>query len=60
MRFTEDQYNDLKEEIRSWILRIDEEEMLPKGIKALNFGLIEPYGIELTGAKVYNSEDDDW
>ncbi|MEG1615482.1 MAG: hypothetical protein RR202_02450 [Bacteroidales bacterium] len=60
MRFTDAEYSILKQNVKDWIVRIDEEEELPKGIKALNFGLFEPYGIELTGAKVYNAEDDDW
>ena len=60
MRFTDDQYDELKSNICDWILQINDEEELPKGIKALNFGLFEPYGVELTGSKVYNNEDDDW
>lgn len=50
----------VKEIIKNWILRINKEETLPKNIVALNFGLFEPYGIELIGSKYYNSEDDDW
>ena len=50
----------VKNIIKNWILRIDEEETLPKEIIALNFGLFEPYGIELTGSELYNFYDDDW
>ena len=60
MRFTDAEYNNLKQQIKSWIMQIEEEDEMPKGIKALNFGLFEPYGIELTGSKIYNAEDDDW
>lgn len=60
MRLSDAEYKELKELIKNWIIRIDETEELPKGIKALNFGLYEPFGIELTGAKTYNVEDDDW
>jgi len=54
------EYTKLKQCIKDWIVSINREEKLPKGIKALNFGLFEPYGIELIGAKEYDSEDDDW
>lgn len=60
MRLTDAQYFNLKEQIKDWILRIDEEEMLPKGIKVLHFSLFEPYSIELSGSKVYNPDDDEW
>lgn len=60
MRLTDAQYFDLKEQIKDWIVQIDEEELLPKGIKALHFSLYKPYAIELTGSKVYNPDDDEW
>ncbi|MEG1586733.1 MAG: hypothetical protein RR346_07650 [Bacteroidales bacterium] len=60
MRLTDAQYFNLKEQIKDWILRIDEEEILPKGIKVLHFSLLEPYAIELVGSKVYNTDDDEW
>lgn len=51
---------DTKEIIKQWIVSIEKEESMPKDILALNFGLFEPYGIELTGAKKYDAADDDW
>lgn len=53
-------YEGIKQTIRKWIISIDQEEKLPEGIKALNFGLFEPYGIELIGAKEYDPNDNDW
>ncbi|AQR91711.1 hypothetical protein [Clostridium saccharobutylicum] len=50
----------VKKIIKEWILRINNEEVLPDNIEALNFGLFEPYGIELIGALIYDAEDDDW
>lgn len=52
--------NGVKMIIREWILRINEQEILPKNIVALNFGLYEPYGVELIGSSNYDEEDDDW
>ncbi|MGL4294015.1 MAG: hypothetical protein ACRCSQ_10615 [Bacteroidales bacterium] len=60
MRLTDAQYFTMKEQIKDWLLQIDEEEMVPKGIKVLHFSLQEPYSIELSGSKVYNTDDDDW
>lgn len=60
MRLSDAEYFALRDEIKEWILRIDEDEIVPRSLKALNFGLTEPYGIELIGSKVYNAEDDDW
>lgn len=51
---------DLKEKIKYWILDIDKIEELAEDITALNFGLFEPYGIELIGSKIYDKENDDW
>lgn len=51
---------DIKEIIKQWLLTINEEQSMPEGIVALNFGLFEPYGIELTGAKCYDEKNDDW
>ncbi len=50
----------VKKIVKNWILEINKEETLSKDITALNFGLFEPYGIELTGSKIYTPEDDDW
>lgn len=50
----------IKDTIKDWILRINDEEILPNNIKALNFGIFEPYGIELIGSSTYDLEDDDW
>lgn len=50
----------VKKVIKEWILRINNEEVLPDDIEALNFGLFEPYAIELVGALTYDAEDDDW
>ncbi|MGL4697732.1 hypothetical protein [Enterococcus larvae] len=52
--------NLLKQTMKEWLIRIDSVENRPKEITALNFGLFEPYGIELTGANRYDLEDDDW
>ncbi|MEG2946752.1 MAG: hypothetical protein RR837_08405, partial [Bacteroidales bacterium] len=60
MRLSDAQYFNMKEQIKDWLLQIDEEEMLPKGIKVLHFILLDPYAIELTGSKVYNPDDDEW
>ncbi len=50
----------IKDTIKDWILRINDTEILPNNIKALNFGIFEPYGIELIGSSTYDEEDDDW
>lgn len=50
----------LKEVIKQWILSIEKEQSISKNIVALNFGLFQPYGIELTGAKCYDTDNDDW
>ncbi len=55
-----EKYFDIKNCIKNWIVSINEEEKLPEGIVAINFGLFEPYGIELIGSKQYDAEDDDW
>jgi shikimate kinase len=60
MRLSDAQYAEIKEQIKDWVLRIDEDELLPKGIKVLHFGLSEPYTVELTGSKMYNTDDDEW
>lgn len=52
--------DELKEELSKWLLRIDSVENVSKEITALNFGLFEPYGIELIGSKKYDPKDDDW
>lgn len=55
-----EQYIHLKQKIKEWVISINEEEKLSEEIKALNFGLFEPYGIELIGAIEYDAENDDW
>lgn len=50
----------IKQNIKEWILEINKQEILSKEIIALNFGLFEPYGIELIGSKNYDENDDDW
>jgi hypothetical protein len=50
----------VKDIIKAWIQRMNEAETLPKDVVALNFGLYEPYGIELIGSASYDKEDDDW
>lgn len=50
----------VKETIKQWLMDIDREQSMPEEIVALNFGLFESYGIELTGAKWYDADDDDW
>lgn len=60
LQLSEQEYIEIKECIKKWLISINDEEKLPKDIVALNFGLYEPYGIELIGAKEYNAEDDDW
>ena len=49
-----------------WVIEIALHNKLPQDIKALNFDLFETgepgnaYAVNLTGAKVYESDDDDW
>jgi len=51
----------IKNIIKAWLLRINEQESLTNDIISLNFGLNdEPYRIELTGSKIYDENDDDW
>ena len=50
----------VKNAIKEWLIEIDKSEKLPKDIIALNFGLFEPYGVELIGSESYDAEDDDW
>ncbi|MCS2894502.1 hypothetical protein NXY11_01280 [Parabacteroides faecis] len=49
-----------KEIVKQWILSIEKEHSISNEIVALNFGLFEPYGIELIGAKSYDAENADW
>ena len=39
----------VKKIVKEWIMRVNDENILPEDIIALNFGLYEPYGIELIG-----------
>ncbi|MBU5316356.1 hypothetical protein KQI30_08740 [Clostridium bornimense] len=52
--------DNVKKIIKDWIMRVNDENILPEDITALNFGLYEPYGIELIGSESYDEEDDDW
>lgn len=49
-----------KDVIAKWILSIEAEQSIPSDIVALNFGLYEPFGIELIGSRHYDENDDDW
>jgi hypothetical protein len=49
-----------KEIVKKWLLSIEDEESLPDDIIAINFGLFEPFGIEMIGSKQYDANDDDW
>ena len=49
-----------KEVVVQWILAIEKEKSMPDDIIALNFGIYEPYSMDLIGAKHYDAEDDDW
>ncbi|UAL52293.1 hypothetical protein [Metabacillus dongyingensis] len=53
-QLTNEEYLNLKESIKKRIILISRVEVLPKEIKALNFSLFSPYGVELIGAKVYD------
>ena len=46
--------------LRLWLGDIAEKERIPEGIAAFNFGLFEPYGVDLTGSRKYDSGNDDW
>ena len=55
--------DEIQKLVQFWIHRIDSSEGIPKSIKAFNFGLIETtedFQVYLTGAKSYDSTDDDW
>lgn len=50
----------LKDKLAAWLAQIERDSPVPAEIAALNFGLFEPYGVELIGAKVYDPDDEDW
>lgn len=53
--------NIVKDVIKEWIKKIDEEKSIGKEIKALYFGIGEiDYSLRLTGAIEYDKEDEDW
>ena len=55
--------DEIKRLISFWINRIDDKEVIPKSIKAFNFGIIETendYQTYLVGTNNYNTENDDW
>ena len=56
----EKEISSIKFAVKEWITELNKTEKLPDGIIALNFGLFEPYGIELIGSENYDSSDDDW
>lgn len=60
MELSKEEYLSIKECIRNWIVEMNKEEKMPKDIQAINFGLFEPYGIEMIGSKQYDDEEDDW
>lgn len=51
---------EIKLAITSWLMNIEQTDVLPENIVALNFGLFEPYGIELIGSNHYDAQDDEW
>ena len=53
-------WDNVKQIMKSWIMRINEAETLPDGMRALNFSIYESYGVELTGSFCYAPFGDDW
>lgn len=53
-------YTEIKTTIKHWLVRLSENEKIPKNIIALNFNISEPYGISLIGSWVYDENNDDW
>lgn len=55
--------DEIKRLIWFWINRIDDKEVIPKPVKAFNFGIIETendYQTYLVGTNNYDTENDDW
>ncbi|MDO4881274.1 MAG: hypothetical protein Q3983_08335 [Capnocytophaga sp.] len=50
----------VKNKIKKWLLDIDNQEILPNNIVALNFNISEPYELGLVGASWYDDDDPDW
>jgi hypothetical protein len=55
--------DEIKRLLSFWINRIDDREVIPKSVKAFNFGIIETendYQTYLVGTNNYDKENDDW
>lgn len=55
--------DEIKRLISFWINRIDDKEVIPKSVKAFNFGIIETendYQTYIVGTNKYYKENDDW
>jgi len=53
----------LSDLLSEWIKKIEEENPPPANIAAINFGMLvtdKGYMVYLTGAEVYDPDDDDW
>lgn len=50
----------IKSIIKEWVQKVDKKDVIPSNISAINFGLYEPYGIELIGSITYDVDNDDW
>ena len=53
----------LNESLSQWIKKIEVENPPPRTITALNFGMLQSdkgYMVYITGAEVYDADDDDW
>ena len=53
----------MKEEIHTWLDKVEREAIVPAEVIALNFGLYETekgYCIYLVGAREYDENDDSW
>src|SRR3989339_523760 len=58
-----DKHIQMKDKISTWLKRINDNESIPKDIKAFNIGIFESekeYMIYLIGSKEYDTLDDDW
>ncbi len=53
----------LSQSLSQWIKKIEQENPPPPAINALNFGMLNSdkgYMVYLTGAEIYDRDDDDW
>jgi shikimate kinase len=56
-------WENVKQVMKAWILRITEVDKMPEKIEGLYFGIFEgahQYQVNLTGSYFYDPEDDDW